>query len=325
MSLTTILDVLQASQPGEPIDIILPTHGKLQEMTIPCVEALYMNTRNPFHLIVMDSSTPDMEDGFEPDGKTPRKDRTPDYFRRLQIERNNITFMHSDKGYKNGNLFFNIGMTQSKHRFVATVMNSVRVEPDWDIVPVQMMVNNTRIGIIGMKCLMGHNGLIESAGVWMNGTIPCDMGRNFPSHRLAGSYPCFSVQWAFALLRKEAVVGNMDDTIWQGHAGWDDIDNSIYLRYKGWEAWYCGLGVGYHFSHATRGTDADEGLLKNRMNAETFYKRWGYWERFKQANPYCPEFFKDGGIKFLANADDLPLTYEDSLLKEPTSQLVGMK
>ena len=242
MGLSEIMAVLQASQPGEPIDIILPTHGKLETMTKPCIQALYANTRNPFHLIVMDSSSPDM---FEEtaDGKGKIYDKTPEYFQRLAIERNNITFMHSDKGFKSGNQFFNIGLGQCKYRFVAAVMNSLWVEPDWDIVPVQMMVNNSKIGIIGMKCLMSHNGLIESAGIWMNGIIPCDMGRDFPSHRLSGSYPCFSVQWAFALLRKEAVIGNLDENIWQGHVGWDDIDNSIYLRYKGWECWYCGLGV----------------------------------------------------------------------------------
>lgn len=302
-------EVYQAASAGEPLDIILPTHGKLEEMTTPCVQALYANTRNQFHLIVIDSSTPDMDEG---------KDKTPEFFKRLQIEHNNITFMHSDTGFRNGNQFFNIALLQCKYRFVATVMNSVRVEPDWDIVPLQMMADNPKIGIIGMKCLMGHNGLIESAGIKMHGVLPCDMGRDFPSHRLSGSYPCFSVQWAFALLRKEAVVGNLDENIWQGHVGWDDIDNSIYLRYKGWECWYCGLGVAYHFTHATRGSDENEALLKNRMNAEIFYKRWGYWEQFKKENPYAPEFYLDGKIQFLARADDLPLVQKDSLLQAET-------
>lgn len=309
-------EVYQAEATHEPIDIILPTHGKLNQLTIPCVQALYAHTRNKFHLIVMDSSSPDMEEALE-EGQPPVKDTTPAFFERLKIENDNITFIHRDS-YKNGNQFFNLALEHSKYRFVATVMNSVRVEPDWDIVPTQMMANNPKIGIIGMKCLMGHNGLIESAGIKMHGILPCDMGRDFPSHRLSGSYPCFSVQWAFALLRKEAVAGNLNEEIWQGHVGWDDIDNSIYLRYKGWECWYCGLGVGYHYPHATRGSDENVALMKNRMNAEVFYKRWGYWEQYRKENPYAPEYFKNGAIKFLANADELPLTREGSLLEALT-------
>lgn len=310
-------EVYQASEPGEPIDIILPTHGKLQTLTIPCVQALYAHTKAPFHLIVVDDSTPNMTEVSD-DGKETINDATPQFFKRFQIEHTNITFMHSDTPFKSGNQFFNIALGECKNRFVATVMNSIRVEPDWDIVPIRMMAENPKIGIIGMKCLMGHNGLIESAGIRMVGVLPCDIGRDWPSHRLFGSYPCFSLQWAFALLRKEAVLGNLQE-IWEGFCGWDDIDNTVYLRYKGWEAWYCGLGVGYHFTHTTRGSSEEMVLLKNRMNAEIFYKRWGYWDEFKKANPYAPEFYQNGKVEFLANANSLPLTRQGSLLEKATS------
>jgi len=299
----------------EPIDIILPTHGKLEELTVPCVQALYAHTRNLFHLIVVDDSTPDMNGG---------KDQTPQWFKTMQIEHGNITYIHSDTPFKSGNQIFNLGLQYGNARFVATVMNSVRVEPDWDVVAVQMMANKPKVGIIGLKCLKlgwdnkrieGDNvktdGLIESAGVCMNDYTPCDMGRNEPSHRLSVSYPCFSLQWAFALLRREAVVGNLDEDMWESFVGWDDIDNTLYLRYKGWEAWYCGLGVGYHLTHATRGSTSDEALIKNRKNAEIFYKRWGYWDKFRQRNPYAPEYFPNGNVKFLCNADELPLNVTD--------------
>lgn len=297
------MDVFQAEGMTEPIDILLITHGGLEQLTAPCINAIYSNTRNLFHLIVVDDSTPDMDDG---------KDRTPDWFRTLQIEYKNITFIHSDVPYKSGNQIFNIGLAAGNSRFVATIMNSVVVEPDWDVVPTSMMVDNPKIGIIGLKCLkLGwdaeQDGMIESAGVSMTGYTPCDMGRNLPGHRLSSSYPCFSVQWAFAMIRREAAVGNLDENIWQGFVGWDDIDNSVTLRSKGWEAWYCGLGVGYHRTHATRGSTANEALIKNRKNGETFYKRWGYWDAFRQKNPYAPEYFPNDEVKFICNANELPL------------------
>ena len=287
----------------EPIDIILITHGRL-ELTIPCVQAIYQNTRNLFHLIVIDDSTPDMEGEKE--------SSTPSWFKRCQIEQQNITLIHSDVPYKSGNQIFNIGLAHGNARFVATIMNSIVVEPDWDIVPVQMMANSSNIGITAMKCLKSgweekEDGQIECAGITMNNFTPSDMGRDLPGHRLPVVYPCFSLQWAFALLRREAVVGNLDEDLWQGFVGWDDIDNTLYLRYKGWEAWYCGLGVGYHKTHATRGTNSNEGLLKNRKNAEIFYKRWGYWDAFREKNPYAPEYFSNGHVKFLCNANEMPL------------------
>lgn len=301
------MEIFEAEGMTEPIDIILPTHGRLQDLTIPCVSALYAHTKNLFHLIVVDDSTPDMDGG---------KDRTPEWFETLQIEQENITFVHSNKPFKAGNQIFNEGLKYSNNRFVATVMNSVLVEPDWDVVAVQMMANNPKIGIIGLKCLRfgwgdKWDGKIECAGINMTGYTPCDMGRDEPGHRLSVSYPCFSLQWAFALLRREAMTGNLDENLWQGFVGFDDIDNTLYLRYKGWEAWYCGLGAGYHFAHATRGSNEDETLIKNKMNAEIFYKRWGYWDLFRQMNPYAPEYYPHDSIKFLCNADELPLKVQD--------------
>lgn len=301
-------EVYQSDGYGEPLDIILITHGRLQDLTVPCVAAIYAHTHNLFHLIVVDDSTPDM------DGE--KEYSTPDYFKRLQIEYGNITFVHSDTPYKTGNQIFNVGLSKGNARFVATIMNSVRVEPDWDIVPLQMMANNPKIGITGMKCLKSgwndrEDGQIESAGIWLSGYTPCDMGRDLPGHRLSHTYPCWSVQWAFALLRREAVVGNLDENIWEGFVGFDDIDNTLVLRYKGWESWYCGLGVGYHQTHATRGSNEDSALLKNKRNGEVFYKRWGLWDIYKQQNPYAPEHYPNGEVKFLVNANDLPLAVKN--------------
>lgn len=288
---------------SEPIDIILPTHGRLTDLTIPCVQALYAHTKSLFHLIVVDDSTPDMDDG---------KDKTPQWFKSLQIEQANITFIHSDEPYKCGNQIFNLGLAYGNNPFIATVMNSVRVEPDWEIVAIKMMLDNPKIGIIGLKCLkLGwspeEDGQIESAGISINGHIPSDMGRDEPGHRLTVSYPCYSLQWAFALLRRDAVVDNLDENLYEGFVGFDDIDNTLVLRSKGWEAWYCGFGAGYHQTHATRGSSKDEALLKNRINAEIFYKRWGYWDMFRERNCYAPERFPDGAVQFIANANDLPL------------------
>ena len=287
------------------IDIILITHGKLEELTKYCVQSIYANTRSPFRLIVIDDSTPDMDDG---------KDQTPQFFKRLQIEKTNVTFHHSDVPFTSGNQIFNIAFSLGTNPFVATVMNSVMVEPDWDVVASQMMTANTKIGIIGLKCLKlgwgeGQDGQIESAGLYIHEYVPCDVGRDEGGHRRGNSYPCFSIQWAFALVRREAVVGNLREDLYNGFVGFDDIDNTLVLRHEGWEAWYCGLGAGYHQTHATRRSNEDDKFIANRQNAEIFYKRWGLWETFRKNDAYAPEYYPDG-VDFICNASDLPLTID---------------
>jgi len=256
-----------------PLDIIVPAHGRL-DLTMKCVRAIFERTTSPFHLIVIDDTT---EDKNDPD------DLIQEYFRRLNKQYDNITYVHSKKPYKEGNQIFNEGLKHCRHEFVATIMNSVTVEPEWEVVAVNFMKNNPKVGIVGFKTLL-PTGSIESAGITMLGFTPMDIGRDSPGYGLNSMHECIAVQWAFALVRKEAVVGNLSEGIFHGFVGWDDIDNSFAVRKKGWDIWYCGLGVGTHETRSTRGKDTVDALLKNRENAETFYKRWGYWELYQKAN-----------------------------------------
>ena len=317
-------EVYTGDTPKEEIDIILLTHGRLHDLTIPAVTCLYSHTRSKFHLIVVDDSTPDLPSGVE---KVP--DTTADWFDKFQIDHNNVSFVHSSIPFKNGNQVFNVGLSHCRNRFAAIVMNSVQVEPDWDVVAVQMMHQNPKIGIIGLKCLKfgwgeKEDGQIECAGIGISpqdGYTPIDLGRNETSHRLAISQPVWSLQWAFVLVRVEAAKGNLDENLWEGFVGFDDIDNTLTLRSKGWEAWYCGLGTGYHRTHATRGSTDTDVIFKNRKNAEIFYKRWGMWDKYKATNPYSIEYFPNGNVKHICNIMDLPLTVVDKNVAKETTNI----
>lgn len=256
-----------------PIDIIVPIHGRF-DLTMKCIRAIYERTVSPFHLIVLDD-TPDDKD--DPDAIS------PEYFRRMQEKHDNITYIHKDRPYKEGNEFFNEGLEHCKHDFVAVIMNSVTVEPEWEVVAVNFMASSPKVGIVGFKCLL-PTGSIESAGITMMGFTPIDIGRDSPGYGLCSMHECIAVQWAFALLRKSAVKGNLEEDVYHGFVGWDDIDNSFKIRSLGWQIWYCGLGTGVHEVRSTRGKDSIEALEKNRVNAEVFYKRWGYWDLYQKAN-----------------------------------------
>ena len=259
------------------MDIMVPTHDRL-DLTMRCILALYTYTQSPFHLIVVDDSTDNL---------------TPNYFKEL-LERgvtplsklSNLTYIHSDEPFKEGNQFFNIALRYVKSEYMATVMNSVRVEPEWELAAINnLMPQNPQIGIIGFKSLFAETGRIESAGIRMLKYLPTDVGRDFPGHRLCGVYECEAVQWAFALHRKKALIGNLEEGIFHGHRGWDDIDNSFAVKAKGWKIFYCGLGIGYHEPRASRGNDSPQAAQENKENGEKFYKRWGLWDAYIKDNP----------------------------------------
>ncbi len=253
------------SDEGYKLDVIVPTHEHL-ELTVKCIERLYLCTPSPFHLIVVDDST----------------DLTPLYLADLKQRNSNVTYVHSDVPYRSGNQFFNIAISHMKTSYLATVMNSVTVEPEWELEALKLMDSNPKIGVVGFKCLFPATGLIESAGIKMQKWLPCDIGRDLPSHRLSGIYQVDACQWALALLRKEAVEGNLGEDVFNGFKGVDDIDNCFVVKDKGWEIWYCGLGVGYHAPKATRMDNTLDGKGLNAENMIQFYKRWGFYEEFQK-------------------------------------------
>lgn len=252
-----------------PIDIIVPAHNNIG-LTVNCIKYIYAYTQCPFHLIVVDDST----------------DLTPQYFEDFVKEHDNITYIHSDVPYKEGNQIFNIGLENCKHEFVATVMNSVHVQPDWETLAIEVLKSDSRVATIGLKCLFPW-GTIESAGIELRaakeyggiavaGIYPTDLGTNLPGHLLCNSFERQAVQWAFAVHRVSALRDNLAEGVFHGFLGWDDIDNCFVLRKKGFKILYCGNGAGYHHSRATRGIEDndEEGLKKNHENAEIFRKRW---------------------------------------------------
>jgi len=262
------------------IDIIVPTHHvplfKTLKLTIECIEAIYANTTSPFQLIIVDDS----------------QDRlTPVYFEELQKQHENITLIHSEKPYRCGNQIFNAGFSKFSNPLAAIVVNSVRVEPDWQVVALDLMNEDPKLGVIGFKCLYPW-GLIESAGIAMDGLIPKDVGRDLPGHNLGCVYDCQAVSWSFALLRK-AAVGKLDENTYHGFAGWDDIDNCFTIRKHGWKIATCGLGVGYHEPRSTRlGDDPVAKQRQSQDNARIFYRKWGYWQDVQKARKQAIEAMK---------------------------------
>lgn len=265
------VDVHLAPYAGKvEMDILVPTHANIH-LTIQCINSIIKFTQTPYHLIVLDDA-PVNDYGL-----------TEKYIRELQKERVNITYCHSNIHWKTGNTFFNVGIRYSRSDYIVTCMNSMTVEPAWEIAGLSLMKQDPLIGTIGFKCLF-PNGLVESAGIAFQGVIPTDMGRDEPGYRCNEIREAQAVQWAFAMHRKKALEGNLEEDAFNGHVGWDDIDNNLVVKSKGWKIFYCGQGVGIHAPRATRGSNTLEAMKLNHENCMIFMKRWGFWEKYLEGN-----------------------------------------
>ncbi len=263
-----------------PIDIMLPVHGR-PDLTANAVKNIYNFTATPFHLIVLDDTDASIEQGsFH---SVAPADVTSPYFERLITHHDNITYINHPHPWREGNEFFNVGLKYCKNEYVATIMNSVTVMPDWERHALEMFRQDSEIGIIGFKNLFS-NDTIESVGIIFNGFTPCDYGRDAPGYCYTFDQEMPAVQWAFAIHRKAALIGNLEEGVFHGHVGWDDIDNCLAVKAKGWKVFYCGHGIGKHQPRATRGTNAIEASLMNKENSIAFYKRWDFWEKYQEAN-----------------------------------------
>ncbi len=263
------------------LDILVPAHNHL-ELTIRCIETLYKYTAAPFHLIVTDDST----DGL-----------TPLYFDKLQKEHPNMTYVRSEKPYTCGNNFTNVALGYCKTPYMAMVVNSMTVEPDWEVAALHLIKSDPKVGVVALKCLKDakYGAVIESAGLMItqDGASLRDIGAGQASHRLSKVYECMAVQFAFVIMRKEALVGNLNETLFYGFRGMEDIDNCFVIRSKGWKILYCGLGTGYHETYATRNAPDEESLRQNLENKELFAKRWGFWTSYQRIFPYLGELLPD--------------------------------
>lgn len=288
------------------MDVLVFTHGHL-ELTIRCINAIYQHTFNPFHLIVMDDSTPDMDKGT---------DLTPLWLEKFRATHENFTFVHSEEPFDSSYPIFKEALKHCQTPYLVLIVNSMVVEPEWDVAGLEMMKNNTDVGIVGFKQLDWWTRVIQSAGMFstFGGGMLSDVGQGLASHRYSNVYECDAVAWAFVLLRKEAIEGKFDYCPYHGFKGWEEIDTCLLVRQQGWRILYCGLGVGYHQARATRGVqngDAEEFKLANRLNLENreiFAKRWGYW----------PDYHKHSHVR-----EFFPMMKSRELLVPPVSRNMG--
>lgn len=243
-------------KPLPEFDVILITHNRI-ELTIECLNALYRNTPVPFHLIVVDDST----------------DLTPQYFKTFQQD--NITYLHTE--VKCGNHAFKIGMDKAQTDVIVTMTNSSRVEPDWFRVPLDLLKNDSKIGLVGIKLLYLNN-IIWHAGVAFSNSLPYHHGQGEPAHRQNHIQTVPAVNFSVGFFRKEAFTKAIDEIGYDYYIPWrsfDDTDVNVTLKMNGWKIVYCGVSSAYHIESPTRTQgDMKKFWEEYNENLRRFLAKW---------------------------------------------------
>jgi len=216
------------------IDIILTTHNHL-ELTIECLNALFAHTTIPFNLIVIDDST----------------DLTPQFFKQFCKEHSNIKYIHPKEKLISGNQCWRIGLENSTSPICVSMVNSSRVEPGWFNMPLQILEQNPKVGLVGIK-LLHLNGIIWHAGILFNNHVPAHLGIGEPGHHHSDikTVPC--VNFSVGFFRREAWLNALDEKTYLGWKGFEDTDVCLSLRENGWQILYCGMASAYHIESPTR-------------------------------------------------------------------------
>ncbi len=217
-------------------EILVTTHNKL-ELTIQCINALYQNTRHPFHLTILDESD----------------DLTPQWARDFAQKHDNCSYVDFKQNKpKNANHLWRMGLDYTMHDIVVYIVNSAFVEPEWDTVPIEAITQNPKVGLVGIKLLNFPKGDIWHAGVGFANSFPYHVGINEPGHRRSHirEIPC--VNPSVGIFRKSAILEALDTETYIGWRGFEDTDICLSLRNKGWKIMYCGVSSAYHLDSPTR-------------------------------------------------------------------------
>ncbi len=243
-------------------DVIVTSHNNLP-LTSRCLTTLYANTSAQFHCTVVDDST----------------DLTPQWVEQFAKEKGNVTYLgNQGKTFKNSNHIWREALDHVTNPIVVFLTNSAYVEPEWEVYPLDIMKNNPKVGVVGIK-LLNPSGPIWHAGVGFNNSYPFHIGIGDPAHWHTHIRQMQCINPSVGFYRREALINALDVDTYIGWRGFEDTDQCLMLRNNGWTVVYCGFSSAYHIESPTRlyGADTDQNKFWEEYN-ENFRRFIMKWE-----------------------------------------------
>ncbi len=245
----------------EHIDIIMATHNHL-DLTMQAVDALYTHTNGPFTLTAVDDST----------------DLTPLWLEQFAKEKGNVTLIKNQgKVFKNSNHIWREALKEITNPIVVFITNSSFVRPEWELHPLDILKNNPKVGLVGIKLLDEETRTIWHAGKFFSNSNPFHIGVGEPAHNHTHIRPMQDLNPSVGFYRREALINAIDVDTYIGWRGFEDDDQCLMLRNNGWNIVYCGFSTAYHIESPTRLTgnnDQNKFWEEYNENFRRFLVKW---------------------------------------------------
>ena len=238
------------------VSIIIPVYNEFA-YTFECVNAICNFTQIPYEVIIADDCSTDITKGTE------------DIIKNVTHIRNkeNIRFLRN----------CNNAAKHAQGQYILLLNNDTQVQPGWLEPLVELMENDSSIGLVGSKLVYPDGRLQEAGGiVWKDGSA-WNYGRYDNPEKPDYNYvkDVDYISGAAIMVRK---------AIWEELGGFDELYSPAYcedsdlafsIREKGYRTVYQPKSVVVHFEGVSHGTDTSTGQKQYQTdNMKKFYDRW---------------------------------------------------
>lgn len=221
------------------VSIIIPCFNKVQ-LTEQCLESLFRLTGKDinYEVLIVDNAS---------------EDNTPEVCEQYKNTYPNFNFIRNDE-----NLGFakacNQGIKSRKGKHALLLNNDIVVTENWLKEMLLVLENEPKAGIVGSCLLYPESEYVQHCGVilgtdYKGSLAPYHIGmftersKNPHSQNIV---EMMAVTGACMLIRDEVIeeFGGLDDDYINGY---EDIDYCLNVVSNGWNVFYCGKSVLYHF------------------------------------------------------------------------------
>ncbi len=290
-------------------DIVIPVYGQ-PEYTRVCVESILAHTAIPFHLLLVDDASQDLE--------------TKEYLKALQIqepERVTILWCEINQGYVKA---VNLGLQKTSADFVVVMNNDTIVYPGWLPEMIAIAEKDPQIGIVSPQWDPPKRFRGDREQYFQRFVLP-----------RKGAY--IETDWSrgFCYLTKRCVIdkiGGLDADF--APAYFDDWDYSMRAITAGYR---CVVALGafvFHFKNVTYGACGEMSQINTLLNekASVFYKRWGKPLKILIVEPdldadeqkMVGELLRDQNRVFLVTSHDVDIQHTNLTVVKVAPWLLGI-
>jgi len=250
----------------QPLVSVLVLNWNGAKFLDACIESLLKTRYAPLEIVVVDNCSADASVAL------------------LEKYPSVKTFVNErNLGYAAGN---NAGFARCNGKYIVTLNNDMKVDPDWLHAPVAALERDPSIGLVGCRQMSWHEpAIIDGLYHILRGDLtfyPFGTGcRPQDDPRFLREGYVLSVNGGSSVIRKRMLdeIGGFDERFF---AYYDEVDLCMKAFVNGWSAYYTPDAVVYHLGSASFKKDGIFTYFlreRNRMRVMYKYFPWGLMVR----------------------------------------------